>query len=258
MEVGISSSCFYPEKIEACLKNVGRLGARTAELFVNCPSEMEPPIINEIKCIREYYGIDIRSLHPCTSAFETFMFFTGYERRRSDSVEFYKRYFNAANELGAKIVVFHGGLTVSRIDPRFYAESYSVLHSAAREQGIFLAHENVREHHCCHPDFMKKLADNIGEDFRIVLDIKQCRRSGEDEFEFIRLFGDKIAQVHLSDFDAKRDCIAPGCGQYDFRRLFTALKNAGYNESALIELYRNGFGKPEELGTSLEYLRSTI
>lgn len=258
MDIGISSACLYPQKIEDCLKGVAELGSRTAEIFFNCPAELEEPYMSELKSIRDYYDLDIRSVHPCTSGFETFMFFTRYQRRCDDSVEFYKKYFNAANILGAETVVFHGALSKSEIEPECYADFYRPIHNAALEQGIYLAHENVRDHLCCDPEYMKQLADFIGNSFRVVLDNKQCRRSGTNEFDFIDLLGDKILQVHISDFDSVHDCIAPGKGKYDFKRLFTALKNAGYNKSALIELYRHGFGEAEELKLSMEHLNNLL
>lgn len=255
MEIGISSACLYPEKIEDCLKGVAELGAKTVELFVNCASEMRPPVLTELKNIRDYYGLQIRSLHPFTSGFENFLFFTRYERRQNESVEFYKTYFDTAAELGAELVVFHGALNKAELTPEQYAECYRPLHNAARAQGVYLAHENVRDHLCCQPKYMKQLADYIGGDFRIVLDIKQCRRSDADEFDFIDLLGDKILQVHISDFDATSDCLAPGQGMYDFGKLFAALKNAGYDKSALVELYRHNFGEPRELKKAMEYLK---
>ena len=254
MEFGISSSCFYPENIEKGFRRVGELGVRTAELFINSPSEMNPPIMNELKSIRDYYGINVRTIHPCTSGFETFFFFSAYDRRRYDGAEFYKRYFDTANNIGAEAVVFHGGLSKSYVEPEFYAECYSILHETAKAQGSVLAHENVREHLCCEPEYMKAVGDLIGDDFRIVLDIKQCRRSRVSEYEFIRLFGDKIVQVHISDYGEHKDCIPPCFGEYDFGRFFSALKAAGYDRTALIELYRDGFGEPEELKKSLDLL----
>lgn len=256
MKIGMSSSCFYPENIEDGFKKVGELGTKTAELFVNSPCEMQSPIINELLAIQKNYGINIRTVHPFTSAFETFFFFSAYDRRRYDGIEFYKRYFEAANRFGAEAVVFHGGLSKSDTDVEFYAQCYSLLHNAAREQGIFIAHENVVDHMCSSPEYMKNLADYIGDDFRMVLDIKQCRRSGEDEYKFIKLLGDKIIQVHISDYDIGKDCLAPGIGKYDFAKLFFELKNAGYDKTALIELYRHNFSEPEEIQTAMNYLNT--
>ena len=256
MNFGVSSSCFYPSLIEESLKSVGRSGAKTAEIFFNSLSELSGDVFNELCRIKEYYNIEVRSIHPFTSAFEPIMFFSGYERRTNDSVEFYKHYFDAANRLGAELVVLHGGKLRKGYTPEIYAESYFKLHTAARKEGVFIAHENVNNCLCSDPEYMKRVADLIGDEFRAVLDGKQCRRSGQNEFQFIELLGDKIAQVHLSDGTAEMDCLAPGKGEYDFKKLFDALKAHGYDKTAVIELYRDNFGKEEEIKQALEYLKS--
>ena len=256
MQIGISSSCLYPMNTEEALRTVGELGAKTAEIFFNSPSELENPLLRELKAIRHFYGMEIRSVHPFTSAYETYLLFSDYERRTLDGIEFYKRYFAAANELGAEMVVLHGGRSVARIEPDRYAENYLLLHSAARESGIYIAHENVHNHLCSDPAFMKTIADNVGEEFRMVLDIKQCRRCDVSEDEYIRLLGDKIYQVHISDCLGDEDCLAPGAGDYDFKALFDKLGAVGYNRSVLIELYRKNFGEISELSAAKAYLEN--
>lgn len=258
MQIGMSSSCLYPFTVEDSLKTVGELGAKTAEIFFNSYCELKKPIINELRAMKDYYSMDIRSIHPFTSAYESVLLFSGYKRRVLDGIEFYKNYFEAANEVGARMVVLHGGKSHTDIEPERYAESYILLNNAAIEAGVHIAHENVRDHLCANPQYMKKLADYVGDEFRMVLDIKQCRRSGESEFEFIELLGDKIYQVHLSDAIQGKDCLAPGTGEYDFKKFFDALASAGYNESALIELYRHNYGEPEELKTAKAYLENLL
>lgn len=255
MKIGVSSSCFYPDTIEESLKAVGRTGAKTAEIFLNSVCELGGGILRELGEIQSFYGLDIRSVHPFTSAFESFMFFSGYERRLNDSIEFYKRFFDAAHVFGSELIVLHGGAFREGYPPELYAEYYSKLHNAARNEGLFIAHENVFNGLCSDPHYMKKVADLVGDDFKMVLDIKQCRRTGHSEFEFIELLGSKIAQVHLSDGDDGRDCLAPGGGSYDFDKLFDALKTCGYDKSAVIELYRNNFGTEEDIKNSLGYLQ---
>ena len=258
MQIGISSSCLYPLQTEESLKTVGELGAKTAEIFFNSYSELKKPLLNEIKSIKDYYGINVRSIHPFTSAYEAVLFFGGYERRLTDGIEFYKSYFEAANELGAEMVVLHGGRVYLEMTPEKYAESYVPLHEAALREGIHIAHENVHNHHCGNPLFMKALADLIGDEFRMVLDVKQCRRCGESAYDFINLLGDRIYQVHISDGLPGRDCLAPGVGEYDFEKLFSALQGAGYDKTAIIELYRQNFGEVEELRTAKSYLENLL
>lgn len=258
MQIGISSSCLYPLITEESLKTVGELGAKTAEIFFNSYSELKKPILNELKNIKDYYGIAIRSIHPFTSAYEPILFFGGYERRVQDSIEFYKNYFKAANELGAQMVVFHGGRVYRETTPQEYAGSYIPLHEAAISEGLYIAHENVHNHHCGNPLFMKALADIVGDGFKMVLDIKQCRRCGESEFDFINLLGEKIYQVHISDGLPGKDCLAPGVGEYDFEKLFSSLNGVGYDRTAIIELYRHNYGEPSELGTARQFLENII
>ena len=121
MQIGISSSCLYPLLTEESLKTVGELGAKTAEIFFNSFSELKKPILDEIKSIKEYYGINVRSIHPFTSAYEPVLFFGGYDRRLNDGIEFYKNYFEVANELGAEMVVLHGGRNYLETTPEAYA-----------------------------------------------------------------------------------------------------------------------------------------
>ena len=256
MKIGISSSCLYPMNTEEALKAVGELGAKTAEIFFNSPSELENPLLGELKAIRNYYGLEIRSVHPFTSAYETYLLFSDYKRRTLDGIEFYKRYFEAANALGAEMVVLHGGHTVARIEPDRYAENYILLNNAAREGGLYIAHENVHGHLGGDPAFMKALADNVGDDFRMVLDIKQCRRCGVSEDEYINTLGNKIYQVHISDCLGGEKCLVPGAGEYDFKALFGKLKNAGYDKTALIELYRRNFGEISEISEGKLYLEN--
>lgn len=256
MQIGISSSCLYPMCTEEALRTVGELGAKTAEIFFNSPSELTAPLIGELKAIKDFYGMEIRSVHPFTSAYETYLLFSDYDRRTQDGIEFYKKYYEAANELGAEMVVLHGGIVPAATTPGKYAHNYIQLHNSARENGVYIAHENVHNHHCGSPAFMKALADLVGEDFKMVLDIKQCRRCNVSEFEYIRLLGNKIYQVHLSDCLGNEKCLAPGAGEYDFTKLFEALKSAGYNKSAIIELYRQNFGNVSELSAAKAYLEN--
>lgn len=258
MEIGVSSSCFYPDLIEESLKAVGRIGAKTAEIFFNSACELDGDILKELCAIREYYNIQVRSIHPFTSGFEPYLLFSNYDRRTNDGIEFYKKYFEAANLLGAELVVIHGGKSPKKYTPELYAENYLKLHNAAKRAGVFVAHENVNNCLCSDPCYMKRVADLIGDDFKMILDIKQCRRTHQSEFKFIELLGDNIAQVHLSDGTKSHDCLAPGTGEYDFKKLFDALKAHGYDNTAVIELYRNNFKDENDIKISFEYLNNIV
>ena len=256
MDIGISSSCFYPTLTEDSFETVGKLGAKSAEIFFNSSEELHGAVLNKLIKIKDYYGIDVRTIHPFTSFAEPFMLFGGYERRVSEAVEFYKRYFETACNLGSEAVVIHGGFSSQTEDENAYFESFARLCEAAREYGIFAAHETVVEKAGCDIEFLKKMKAFLGRDFKLIIDTKQCRRSKTDEYEFIRLFGSDIIQVHISDYNKNKDCIPPGEGECDFKKLFSALKNVGYDKSAVIELYSWGFSDIAQIEKSRIYLEN--
>lgn len=256
MNIGISSSCFYPGHTEEAFETVCRLGAETAEIFFNCAEEMEKPIIDEIIEIKNYYGVPVRTIHPYTSFAEPFMLFGGYKRRTNEGIDFYKRYFETAAYLGSEYVVIHGGKPIGQKDELDYFETFARLCEEGKSFGVLPAHENVYMRAGSDIGFLKRLKRYLGENFKLVLDIKQSRRCGVDEYELIKLFGKDTVQLHISDYDISKDCIPPGEGKYDFKKLFDTLKNSGYNESAIIELYKWSFETPDQIVKSLNYLEN--
>lgn len=256
MDIGISSSCFYPTLTEEAFKTVGELGAKSAEIFFNSSQELQGGILKSIIKIKDYYGIDVRTIHPFTSFAEPFMLFGGYERRVSETVEFYKRYLEAACALGSEAIVIHGGFSSQAADENAYLDSFARLCEVARSYGIFSAHETVVEKAGSDIEFLKRMKAFLGRDFKLIIDTKQCRRSKTDEYELIKLFGSDIIQMHISDYNDSKDCIPPGEGECDFKKLFSALKNAGYDKSAVIELYSWGFSNNAQIEKSRIYLEN--
>lgn len=257
MEIGISSSCFYPMLTEDAFLKVCTLGAKTAEIFFNSSVETKMPLLQNFLDIKNEYGVSVNSIHPFTSFAEPFMLFGSYERRVREGVDFYRNYFEAAAALGARAVVLHGANAVRNSDEeKRYTESYNLLCDAADEFGVSPAVEIVVKRMGQSLDFLKLLKENSGGRFRTVLDIKQCRRSRVSEYDFIKEFADDIVQVHLSDYNETLDCIPPGEGRYDFKKLFNTLKDAGYDQSAVIELYNWSYYDEKQIENSRFFLES--
>ncbi len=257
MRIGMSSSCFYPEETEASLRRIGEAGAKTAEIFFNSPGELHGDLLRELCAIRDGYGMEIVSVHPFMSFTEGFWLFSEYERRFRDSLDFYPRFFEAAEALGAHLFVLHGAKSL-KIEPERYAERLAQLNERAKPFGVQVAHENVVYYVGEHPAFMQKLQAELGDDFAMVLDLKQAGRAGVDPFAFIDAVGDSIVHVHASDRDASHDCMPPGKGEFPFRRLFDALEGRGYKGKYLIELYRHNFRDERDLTEAQRFLRQTL
>ncbi len=259
MEIGASSSCFYPMETEKAFLEIASLGFKLSEIFINADSELEKPFVKELAKIKDENGMEVVSLHGCRSFAEGFDIFSKYKRRFYDSLESYKRYFEAANALGAKFIVLHGTKMKLDIPKEEYAERFFELQREAKSFGVTVAHENVVDFVGAKPDFMVYMKENLGDSFKMVLDIKQARRAGVDPFDFVEKAGESIVHVHLSDYSSDRDCVPPSKeGLFDFKKLFSALKNGGYSGKYIIELYSDSFKDKNEIKRASEYLESIL
>ena len=259
MEIGASSSCFYPMETERSFQLLCENGFKNIEIFFNSPSETNAVFIKELKAIKNSYGVNVTSVHPYESFGEGYNFFSNYHRRYADACENYKRFFFAAAELGACFAIMHGAKHRFDVSEEEYAERFTRLNEIAMTFGCYLAHENVVDFSGQTPEFMTLLRDYGKENFKMVLDVKQARKSDVLPVEFIKAVGENIAHVHLSDCTEKSLC-APPCkeGLFDFGELFTQLESINYKGKYIIELYSDGFKGIEDIINSAEYLEGIM
>ena len=100
---------------------------------------------------------------------------------------------------------------------------------------------------------MRKAFDD---DVSFVLDIKQAVRAGVDPFAMLDAMGPCLRHVHLNDHSAEQSCLPPGKGGFDFVAFFSRLRDQGFDEAGVIEVYRGDYGQPEELVDALEAVRA--
>ncbi len=252
MQTGISSACFYPMGTEKAVELCGKLGFKNIEIFVNAECEMSGRIFNDIKSVIDFYDINVCSVHPFTSIIESFTIFGYYNRRVDDTVEYYKKFFDFTSKIGADIFVLHGGKVYHTVDNEEYFERYARLYELGKQFGVTVSHENVVDKRTQSPDFVKRMNDYLNGNFALTLDLKQCRRAGESPFDFIEAVGEKIVNVHLSDYSLDLDCLPPFEGRENFAPILSALKQKGYSGKYLIELYRDNYDSPEQIKLSAE------
>lgn len=247
IDFGVSSACFYPAETETALKLTGEYGFRNVELFLNSHSEIEEEFVEKLISIREKYNLNIVSVHPFASFAESFYLFSNYERRYTDILPMYDRLFEVTAKLGASFFVFHGAKIPGTISDEEYCRRFKNLIEMGKKYGIQVCHENVVHHRCESPDYLKMMRDNIGEDFKIVLDIKQSHRAGFTPYDFTEKLSDAIVHVHISDRNSERDCITPLKGEFDFPQFFETMKKTGYTGKYIIELYAWSYETREEI-----------
>lgn len=255
MSYGISTSCLYPMQTEKSLETLGKTGVKTCEVFLNSISETTPAFAALLNEIKNEYGMEITAVHPFSSFSETFMLFGEYERRYLDVVEFYRRCFEVTVMLGADISIVHGMRTVGKLPHEIYFERFASLIEDGKKFGVRVAQENVNGHFSANPDFLRKMKNALGDDFSLVFDVKQAVRSGNDPYLFAEEFKNDIVRIHISDNNSESDCLPPGKGEFDFKKLFSVMDSVNYAGDYIIELYREGFGTVDELKESFEYLQ---
>lgn len=253
MLAGISTACLYPQKTEEAMAVIAGLGAQAAEVFLNSHSELAPPYLRQLRAIADQGGTKILSIHPFTSGMEPMLFFTAYPRRFEDGREYYRRYYQAANLLGASIVVFHGGVAGLTMERERYFERFACLMEDARQQGVELCHENVSRCTGHAPSFFADMSRRLPQ-ARYVFDLKQAVRAGEDALCFAQTMGKKIAHVHLSDHNACESCLPIGKGVFHIQNFLYYLHSQNFCGGVIVELYRENFGGIVELSESYQQL----
>lgn len=245
LQVGVSTACLYPEPLEDALYQLAVNGAGCVEIFINTHSELKESFVYGLKNILDRFDMGCISLHPYTCEIEPLMFFSDYSRREEDALEYYKLYFNAMNILESKIFVLHGGKADR--GKELYCERYSRLYRLGQEFGVTVAVENVTRCQSRSSAFIREISGMLGNEFAFVLDTKQAVRAGETPFAFLDAAGSSIIHTHVSDYGELGDCLIPGRGSFNFRRFFEKLNSLNPRASAIMELYRSGFGGISEL-----------
>ena len=259
MKIGISTSCLYPMYTEDCLKLIAQNGVELTEIFFNANCELQPPFIKELLEIKNEYGIAVGSIHPTMSLAESFMLFSNYDRRFYEGIEIFKRYGEIASQLGAKYVIMHGGKPNGTMDNHGYFDRFARVAEVVREQGATLLQENVVNFRAGSLEALEDMSNYLGDSVQFCLDVKQSIRGGYSPTDALKLLGPKIKHLHLSDHNETSDCMIPcSSGNFDFQGFLKTAADCGYEGNAVIEVYRNAFGEPQELFESHQKLLTQI
>ncbi len=241
IRAGVSTACFYPRLLEEAVYDLAVNGISHIEIFVNADCELKKSYISGLAETLKRFEVTCRSLHPYTCPLEPMLFFSGYTRRLYDGIEYYKKYFNAMNMLGAEIFVFHGNIKMAQLSAESYCENYGKLVETGKQFGITVAQENVSRCQSGSLEFMTKMAEFMGDDAKFVLDTKQAVRAGENSFDIIRKLKSKVIHVHVSDHGEMGDCLKIGNGRFNIKQLINLVSQESPDASVMLELYRNNF-----------------
>lgn len=260
MRSGISTACLYPMELENAFSTLISMKFRLFEIFINTFRELRPDYIATLKQMADESGSTVKSIHPFTSGFESFLLFSDYERRFLDGLDFYKQYFHTANLLGATILVLHGqrSSAAKDTDEKSYFEHYARLFALGKTFGVTVAQENVSQFRSEDPLFIAHMRDYLGDGCAFVFDIKQAVRAGQDPYAMCDAMGNRMVHIHLNDNRPGDDCLLPGQGTMDLALLKNKLSGFGYDGDIIIEVYRRSFGGLQELEQAKKVVNAMI
>ena len=257
MLAGVSTACFYPTPTENSLLQLGKMGVKACELFINSTLELKPEFLRLLRGTADFYGTRIVSLHPCSSTIEPFLFFSNYPRRFDEGLELFRLYYQAAAYLGAKIVVFHGNRRNSIVESDIYFEHFDILHREAAAFGVELCQENVSRCTSGSMEFLQEMAKALP-NVRFVFDTKQAVRAGYDVSAFSKSIASRIAHVHLSDNTATQDCLLPWRGTFNIPEFLLDIKSFGIDPAVIVEVYSHNYMNSVEISASYQQLCSAL
>jgi sugar phosphate isomerase/epimerase len=191
-----------------------------------------------LEVVRET-GVEIVSVNP---TFIDINLASRNEVFRRESVREIEACIDVAAAIGAQIVVVGPGRRHPLIleSPQL---SDSLAHPAIREcvayaasKGIIVGIENITSLYMIRSDEIARFVDDVGSPYcKVVFDTANARYA-EDPAQAVRVLGDRICHVHLSDSDGTVPAHWPvGRGDIDFGAVADALREIGFAGWSFLE-----------------------
>ena len=150
----------------------------------------------------------------------------------------------------------HGGKPNGILTDEEYCERYMRLKEITRENGADILQENVVRYRAGEIEFLRSMWNILGKEAAFCIDIKQSLRCGYNPYDLIEEFYDNIKHYHISDHSISSDCLLPGDGGFDFKKLFKVLKEKGYDGSLMVEVYKDSYNSYEDIYNSFTNLEN--
>jgi sugar phosphate isomerase/epimerase len=261
MEIGISTASFFSkERTEEAILQIKKLEIPVCEIFLSTFYEYNEKFIDVL--LERKGDLRVNSIHTLNQQFEPELF-NPMPRTRSDCEDIFKQVIRGAGRLGAKYYTFHGPAKFKKIK---YNLNYERIGTRVEElcdlvktesKGVTeLTYENVHWTYFNEPDYIKNISPYTN--VKTCLDIKQAMQSKIDVYDYIDKMGDRLANVHLCDYDDNGKLSLPGNGIFDFTKLFAKLLSNGYDGVAMIEVYPDNFSTYDQLRKCYEYLNECL
>ncbi len=238
--VGLSSGALYPNVMtEDALTIAADLGFCVVELSLQTVGEYHPLFLAEIQKRASDLGLTVYALHIHTRHYH---FWSDYRRRRDEAAALFAEAVHMAASLGARCIDWHG-LTQAEIKAGVTVETFldtaAALGERAASAGVVLSLENVS---WC---WMRGAAEiarvrQAGAPVGFTFDPFQAADAQSDPLAIVGAMGDRVTNVHASDYAPGRRHLPVSEGNLDWHALLSVLRATGYGGPLILEAPQTG------------------
>lgn len=241
LPIAVSSGAFYPHvPTEEVPDRAAALGITTVELMLQTAGEYDPAFIADVAARARDAGVTVRSVH---TLHRLHPFFDPYRRRVQEGRELFQRGIEAAATLGAEVLVWHGarrGEIREQEGWDRFVDTTSELAAACGAAGVTLGLENVSWCALATVRDVVRMAASMEEiapaaQLGFVFDPFQAMRAEANPFMILAAMGNRLVNVHISDFAAEGDHLPPGEGTIPWSALLRAIAGSGYRGPLILE-----------------------
>lgn len=239
-KVGVSMLYSLGEPFNRMVKHLKNIGTSYIEIVDDGAHELTPKRIKTLKETAKSYDLTY-SLH---APFADVNIASPIKSLLNASIKRVKQSIEHANDLGAKLLVFHpGALTgISQFYPgvqwKQNVASIKEIYATAEDYGVNVALENLPGKYW----FLMNSPEQFANFYRetnlplgIVMDLGHAHLEGLIQ-PFFNQLADKIVHIHASDNDGTDDQHnGVGDGNIDYTWLAEMLKKIRYDKSVIVE-----------------------
>ena len=243
LRLGLSTGALYPTATEDVPDLAARAGLFDLEIMLQTPGEYGTGFIRELASRSRGAGCRVHALHLWQ---ELHPLLSPYARRAREGHTLFARAIDAAAELGAKVIVWHGPKRTEMRTPSakpHFLDAVADRGSACAAAGLRLAIENVSW--CALATVRDVLTfaaavkefDPRGERIGFAFDPFQAVEADANPFMLLAAMDDRVLDVHLSD---RRDAspetrhLPPGEGDLPWPALLRAIAGS-YSGPLMLE-----------------------
>lgn len=243
LRLGLSTGALYPMATEDVPDAAAKAGLFDLEIMLQTPGEYGAGFIRELAQRCRAAGCRVHAvhlwqdLHPLLSP---------YARRAREGQTLFARAIDATNELGGKVIVWHGpkrGVLRTSDDHARFLDAVADRGSACATAGVRLAIENVSWCALASVRDVLAFASNIkdfdprAERIGFAFDPFQAEEAGANPFMVLAAMEGRVFDVHLSDrleSDPGNRHLPPGEGDLPWPALLRAIAGS-YSGPLMLE-----------------------